>query len=297
MPAPSTRLTSVRRRVATVGVDAVLALWHGFVRFYNGNDLTHASSIAYFSLLSLFPCLMLMLSMLGIATGSEEDRRAVVGFVLQYFPRQFEFLTRQLDALRGQSYGLGAAGSVLTAWAALGVFGAVTTAMNHAWQVERQPSYFRHKLVSFLMLAAAGLLTFLGLLVVSAQGVIRASWFAAVLANEPALASFTGFVARWSTLTLFVLVVGLVFYFVPNTRVRFRDVWIGAILTGVLWRLALAGFSWYVRDLSRFSIHGSIAAVVVFLLWIYLWSVILIYGAEYSAAYARLRAARFAEVS
>ena len=84
---------------------------------------------------------------------------------------------------------------------------------------------------------------------------------------------------------LFVFVTGMVFYFVPNTNVRFRDVWIGAVLTGVLWRLALAGFSWYVRDLSRFSIHGSIAAVVVFLVWVYVWSVILIYGAEYSAAY------------
>jgi membrane protein len=77
---------------------------------------------------------------------------------------------------------------------------------------------------------------------------------------------------------------------VPNTRVRFRDVWIGALLTGVLWRLALAGFSWYVRDLSRFSIHGSIAAVVVFLFWVYLWAVILMYGAEFTVAYAALRA-------
>ena len=60
----------------------------------------------------------------------------------------------------------------------------------------------------------------------------------------------------------------------------------------MLWRLALAGFSWYVRDLSRFSIHGSISAVIVFLIWVYLWAVILMYGAEYTVAYSVLRARR-----
>jgi len=83
---------------------------------------------------------------------------------------------------------------------------------------------------------------------------------------------------------------GLVFYFVPNARTRFRDVWVGAILTGFLWRAALSGFSWYVRQNERMMlIHGSITTVVVFLLWIYISSVILMYGVEFTAAYARLR--------
>jgi membrane protein len=283
------------RRSRTVWRDAARALWDGFVRFYNSNDLTHASSIAYFALLSLFPGLMLMLALLGHLTASEEERTAVVSFFLRYFPARFGFLTGQLDALRGQHVTLGLAGGLLTAWAALGVFGAITTAMNGAWQVERQPSYLRHKLVSTLMLLAAGILTFVGLLVVSAQNVIGATWFAAVLTSTPALTAMTGFLANWATLMLFVLVTGLIFYFVPNTRVRFRDVWIGALLSGVLWRLALAGFSWYVRDLSRFSIHGSLAAVVVFLIWVYVWAVILMYGAEFTVAYALLRARRRVE--
>jgi membrane protein len=277
------------RRLRTVGVDVVHALWRGFVGFYNSNDLTHASSIAYFSLLSLFPGVMLMLALLGHLTASEEDRTAVVSFFLRYFPTQFGFLTSQLDALRGQRVSLGLAGGLLTAWAALGVFGAITTAMNSAWKVERQPSYLKHKLVSSLMLVAAGILTFVGLAVVSAQNVIKATWFAAVVQNSPGLVALTGFFANWTTLMTFTVVTGLIYYFVPNTRVRFRDVWFGAVLTGVLWRLALAGFSWYVRDLSRFSIHGSISAVVVFLIWIYLWAVILMYGAEYTVAYSILR--------
>ena len=78
----------------------------------------------------------------------------------------------------------------------------------------------------------------------------------------------------------------------PNAKVRFRDVWVGAVLTGLLWRGAFEGFSWYVRDMSRFSVHGSIGAVVVFLLWVYVSAVILLYGVEFTAAYSRIRRGR-----
>ena len=79
----------------------------------------------------------------------------------------------------------------------------------------------------------------------------------------------------------------------PNAKVRFRDVWPGAIVTGLLWHGALVGFSFYVRDMGRFNmVHGSIAAVVVFLIWVYTSAVMLLYGVEFTAAYARLRRGR-----
>jgi membrane protein len=89
---------------------------------------------------------------------------------------------------------------------------------------------------------------------------------------------------------LLVLAVGLLYYFIPHAKKQFRDVWVGAVLTGVLWRFAFDGFSWYIAQSGNLTfIHGSIAAVVVFLLWIYVSSIILMYGVEFTAAYARLR--------
>ena len=104
--------------------------------------------------------------------------------------------------------------------------------------------------------------------------------------------------ARLAVVSLtFLAVVGLVFYFVPNAKVRFRDVWVGAFMTGMLWKGALEGFSWYMRDMTRFTrVNGSIAAVVVFLVWVYIQAVILLYGVEFTAAYARLRRGRPDEV-
>ena len=264
------------------------AAYHGFVCFYRSDDLTFASSVAFYALLSLFPFLLLALSILGQISANEHDRAAILGFVLQYFPRQFDFVTAQLDAFRQRQTVLGIGGSLVMVWAALGFFGAITSAVNYAWKV--QPfGYWKHKLVSFLMLVAAGLLMLAGLIMLSARTMLVNHWFAGIPLRFPGLAVFGSYVVEWLTTLIFVVVVGLLFYFVPNAKVRFRDVWPGAIVTGVLWRLALAGFGWYVRDLSRFSVHGSVAAVVVFLMWVYLSAVILLYGVEFTVAYARLR--------
>jgi membrane protein len=127
--------------------------------------------------------------------------------------------------------------------------------------------------------------------------VVGASWFAEVLNVFPWLGILRGFTIRHATTLLFIAVVGLIYYFVPNAKVRFRDVWIGAFITGLLWKGAFEAFSWYMRDMTRFTrVNGSIAAVVVFLVWVYVQAVILLYGVEFTAAYARLRRGRPDEV-
>lgn len=274
-----------------------LAVWRGITGVYNSDDLTFAASIAYYALLSLFPFFLLLFSVVAGVTSSETDRQEVLGFVLRYFPRQFDFVTTQLNAMQEARVELGVAGSILTVWAAMGVFGAITSAVNHAWGVDKQPSYFKHKMISFVMLVMASLLLVVALALLSAMSVVDARWFAAVLERYAALRALQGFAVEWASTVAFIFVVGLIFYFVPNAKVRFRDVWVGAVVTGLAWRGALAGFSWYVRDLSRFDkVHGSIAAVVVFLIWIYTSAVILLYGVEVTAANARLRRRRPDEI-
>ena len=286
-------VAAASRKIREVSWLSVLSLWRGFHGFYNSDDLTHSASIAYYSLLSIFPFSMLALAMLGTITADEADRAAVLGFVLRYFPRQFDFITTQLDSFRANTLVLGVGGTLALIWGALGFFGAISTAVNHAWGVEKTRSYWKHKLFSFGMLLVAGSLLLVALLLVSARGVIGAGWFAGVLLQFPGLEVLRGFAVRNGTTALFILVVGLIFYFVPNAKVRFRDVWIGAFLTGFLWKGALELFAWYMRDMSRFTrVNGSVAAVVVFLVWVYIQAVILLYGVEFTAAYARLRRGR-----
>ena len=271
--------------------------WRGFLGFYNSDNLTYAASIAYYALLSLFPFFLLAFALLGKVTTDEQNRTTVFEFVLRYFPSQFEFITRQLDAFGHSSFEAGVAGTIGLIWGALGFFGAISTAVNYAWGVDKQRSFWKHKLFSFLMLLVAGSILVVALLLVSASQMVGAKWFADVLQRFPGLGVLRGLAIRNATTLLFIFVVGLVYYFVPNAKVRFRDVWIGALVTGLLWKGALEGFSWYMRDMSRFSqVNGSIAAVVVFLVWVYLQAVILLYGVEFTAAYARLRRGRPEEV-
>jgi membrane protein len=266
------------------------AFWRGSLEFYKSDDLTYAASVAYYGLLSLFPCFLLIFSILASVTSDLSRRDAIVSFLLRYFPTKIDFLSSQIDSLQQMRIRVGVGGAAALIWAALGVFSAVSSAVNHAWGVEKPRSYLRHNLFSFLMLLAAGVILMTALLLVSAFQIVHATWFAGVVTRFPGLMVLGSFLVRYAAMAMLVLVVGLVFYFVPNVKVRFRDVWPGAILTGVLWQLALEGFSFYVRDMSRFNlVHGSIAAVIVFLLWVYTSAVVLMYGVEFTAAYARLR--------
>ena len=266
-----------------------LAAWRGVGELYDSDGLTHAASIAYYTLLSFFPIMLLALSILGEMTSDPADRDAVVRFVFRYFPRQFGFISGQLDAFQTTPVTFGFWGIVALVWASLGVFNAVTSAVNHAWTVEKRRSFLKHRLVGFLMMVSAGLVLVLGLVIASLVRLAETRLGEALL-RSPWLDNLSGVFASYLSTLLLIGCVALVFYFIPNTKVRFRDVWPGAILVGVLWRVALRLFSWYAADLATWNvIHGSIAAVVVFLLWIYVSAVILLYGVEMTASYARLQ--------
>ena len=266
------------------------AAWRGLVELVNSSDLTHAAAIAYYALLSLFPFLLLIISLLGSITADEKQRLAVLTFVFRCFPTRLAFVTTQLDAFRQSRIQVGVAGSLALIWSSLGVFGAITSAVNEAWGVEKQRSFLKHRMVSFLMLVAAGLVMIVGLLLVTAVQVAEASWFGVMLLRFHWLQALQSWMFRYAATIILIFGVGLVYYFIPNAKTRFRDVWVGAALTGLLWRLAFSGFSLYLARNSRLAfIQGSIAAVVVFLLWIYVSSVILMYGVEFTAAHARLR--------
>jgi membrane protein len=235
----------------------------GVVEFYRSSNLTFAASIAYYSLLSMFPFVLLVLSILNRWSPMHNDT-TLLDLIARALPSHFEFVSTQIQTLARTPLQLGVAGTIVALAASMGVFGAITSAVNHAWGVEEPIGFFRHKLV-------------------------QAQWFAGVISYSPALARFSGLAYRNAPTPMFILVVGLIYYYAPNAQVRLRDVWFGAVLAGLLWRLTFAAFAWYVRDLTRFSIHGQVTAVVLFLVWIYLSAVILLYGVEVTAAYARLR--------
>jgi membrane protein len=270
---------------------ARLSAWRAIVEMYDSEDLTFAASIGYYALLSLFPILLIIISILGSVTASDANRVAILTFALRYFPAQFDFISSQLDAFRQNPIRLGVGGATALVWASLGVFNAISAAVNHAWGVEKRRSFWTHRMVSFFMLLTAGLLLIAVLLLATAVQVVEARWFATYHWSSPQLTMLRGLSVRYATLLLPALVFGLIYYFVPNVSdILVKDVWLGALITGLLWDVGLKGFSWFVRDTRSWThIHGNIATVVVFLIWIYISAIILLWGVEFTAAYAKMR--------
>jgi len=242
-----------------------LAAGRGVIEFANSSNLTYASSIAYYSLLSFFPFVVLVGTVFA-KIGGVDQQQTLISLIEHSVPAQFQFLTEAVQQLGQTSVRFSVAGVLVTLWASMGVFGAVTSAVNHAWGVDNPLGFFQHKLVAFVMMACALLLLMGAILLVSATKALGAG----------------------SLTPTFVVVVGLIYYFAPNTKVRLRDVWFGAVLAGLLWHGAFAGFAWYLRAFSRLSLFGTVGTVMAFLVWVYLSAVILLYGVEVTAAYARL---------
>lgn len=281
------RLRAVSRREFRLGWQATRV---GFVEFTRSDNLTYAASIGYYALLSLFPFILLVATIVSrFVVGSGPGSGPLLAVMDQALPRDFQFVVERTNDIASGPLPLSVAGIALSLWASMGVFAALTSAVNHAWGVETALGFLKHKLVAFLLMLATGLLLILVLLLVGAVNVVESSWFSGVVAQYPAFQNLSNFVLRHSATPVFAVVAGLIYYFVPNAKVRLRDVWFGAVLAALLWTLALRGFAWFIGDLTRFNVHGAVAGVVAFLIWIYVSAVVFLYGVEVTAAYARLR--------
>jgi len=272
-----------------------LAAWRALLAVAFGEDLTHAAAIAYYALLSLFPFLFLSMLLLGAVTADETSRGAVLTYVLRYVPAPLDFVSAQLDAFREMRLQIGVAGGLSLIWASLGVFTAVTGAVDQAWGVAQRRNFLKHRLASFLMLASAAGVLLVTLVIVTVVQMAQASWLGSVLGDLTVVRQLQAVVLKVLSTVLATVGAGVIFFAVPNATVRLRDVWLGAVLTGVLWRVAFELFSLVLRgNASLAYVHSSVTAVVAFLLWVYLSAVILLYGVEFTVAQAGLASRRLA---
>ena len=168
------------------------------------------------TLLSCFPFLLLVLVALSAITVGSEGA-SLLEVIVRALPAQFDFLAGQvleLDRLRTK---VTVAGALLTLWAALGVFGAISIAVNYAWGVEKRHSFLKTKLIAFLMMLTAGVFLVGALALGSAAQMVHASWFAGAAEYAPVLsAQEPGGLNRRTP--LFMIVVVFIHYFQSPTR-------------------------------------------------------------------------------
>jgi membrane protein len=252
-------------------------------------------SIAYYALFSIFPLLLVLMSVFSSVLDIDEATQVVFELVDRYLPGAADLVQQNLEqAFEAQST-VGILGLLGLLWSASGVFTAMYRAVNRAWNNPKAQLFWTEKLYGLAVVIVVGLVLLATTLYSTLVGVLR-SWQMSFLGSE----SFVGPQGEqlWGWLsTLIPPVVSAVTFIIlyrtiPRNRVTWRDVWLGGLIAGLSWEAGRRLFAWYLSNFARYSlIYGSVGAIIGFLLWSYLSAMILLIGAEFTAQHTAWRRA------
>jgi len=258
------------------------------VNFFRENSLTVSASIAYYSLLALFPLLLLLLEVSGLFIRRFELSGRLALVLEHYLPVREDFIMRELLGI-SRAYGRVSIVSILLLlWSSSGVFLPIERALNRAWEVEKQRSWWRRRLLALEMAGIFGFLAMLSTLLVGTRRYTHA-WLSTWVASSvlPLVEFFYRalFVAATFGITLCMFLV--IFERLPNRPMAFRQAFPGALLTALLWEAARSLFTHLLPILNYRQVYGSIAVVVALMTWAYLSSVVMLFGAQVSRSLYR----------
>jgi len=252
---------------------------------YQDNCFGIAKGVAYSALLSLFPVLTSIAAILFRAN-AEAVTRTLARFLFQIVPPESEDLVRIQFVAKGQRpTWLVVVATLLSVWAGSGAMMSLMEGFQAVYRLPTGRSFLKQR-------AVAVLLVFIGALPAVACSFLIV--FGARLLPGGRLTGWPDVLSvslRYLIgIACVVLVTGLVYYVGPNCPLKLRRVWPGALLATGLWALLTSGFGWYVRNLANYNVmYGSIAAVIVLLVWMYLLAVIALFGCEFNAERERLQ--------
>ena len=267
-----------------------------------------AAALAYYTLFALGPLLLLAISIAALVVGNEVARNAVSGQMGAFLGTSGgEAVDTLLAGADRDNAGLigTIVGVVLLLFTAGAVFAQLKEALNRVWEVEaKKPEGFKAKVVkavrknflSFVGVAGTGFLLLVSLLlstVLAALGrYLAGAW--------PALALLWQVVNFVFTLAIVTLVFAAMFKFLPDARIAWRDVLVGATVTALLFVIGQFALGYYLGAGPTGDRFGAAGAIVLVLVWVYYSSMIVFFGAEITQVYAnkygsRVRASRDAE--
>ncbi|RIU91441.1 YihY/virulence factor BrkB family protein [Oceanobacillus picturae] len=236
-----------------------------------------AAQLAYFFLLSLFPFLLFLLTLVGYLPF---DDIAILDMIRTYAPAQIVDLisTNVSTLLEQQNGGLLSFGFIATLWAASNGVNAIMRGFNIAYGVEENRSFIVSRLIAIVLTVAMVLVIAIAFLLPIFGRMIGIYLFSFVGQSAGFLLVWQGL--RWvlSSIVIFIVLVAL-YKLAPNLRVYFKNTVWGALFATILWQLASLGFSYYVSTAGNYSAtYGSLGTVIVLMIWFYLSGIIIMVG-------------------
>ncbi len=267
------------------------AFWNA----YGDNCFSIAKGAAYSSLLSFFP-VMTSLTTILVQSNASSVANQITMFVFDAVPPGSQDLVERFFAVRGgEPVYLIVIAFLLSLWAASGAMMSLIEGFNAAYHIPRGRGPVKERLIAALLVLCVAL-PGVGASALIIFGNQTEATLLYTIGITPTGAELTPWIALLGKAMRFVLALAgivlgtaLLYQIAPNRRLRFRDVWRGAIVASVLWLLTTVGFNWYVRNVANYSVlYGSIAAAIALLVWMYLLSIIAFVGCEFNVARERL---------
>jgi membrane protein len=249
------------------------------------------AALAYFTVFSLAPLVLVLLAVFGLIYGGSDHARQKITEQLQYLIDPSGIKVIQDIATNASKPHAGfiatAIGIVLALSGASGVFGQLQDALNTIWSVKPKPGggikgFIRTRFLSFAMV---GGVCFLLLASLTIETILRG------LSNYLNHAMPGGHILAMGLFLIFdfaviVLLFAMIFRFLPDAKIAWRDVWVGATLTAILFALGKFVLGLYLGSGAAGSAYGAASSLITLLLWIYYAAQILLFGAEFTQVYA-----------
>jgi membrane protein len=265
------------------------------VREFNDDQATDvAAALTYYSVLAIFPGLIALLSLVGIFGQTQKSVDKIMEVLRPFVsdPTTLMTIHKAIEALAGSSgAGVGLAIGLLGAlWSASGYVGAFSRAMNRVYEVDEGRPFWRMRPMQLIVTIITVVLCALALVILVVSGPVTKSIGDVIGVGSDVQTVWN--IAKWPVLlVIVVVVVALLYWATPNVRFEnFRIITVGALVAIVVWLVASVGFAFYVSNFGSYNkTYGSLAGVVVALLWLWLTNVALVFGAELDAELERGR--------
>lgn len=254
----------------------------------NADDVFgNAAKLAYYFLLALFPLLIFLTSVIGLILGSGNGlRRTLFQYLSQVMPSTaFQLIdSTMLEVASASGAGKLSFGLLAALWAASNGMGAITDALNTAYDLKEKRSWWKRRLVAVSLTVGLSVLIIAALAFVVGGGRLS-DYIAAVLGFSSALA-WAWKILQWPiALGFMLLAFALIYYFAPDVRNRpWKWITPGSVIGVSLWLLASFALKSYLHFFNSYSTtYGSLGAVIVLMLWLYLTGLAVLIGGEVNA--------------
>ena len=263
-------------------------------RYFSDRCPRDSAAIAYRVLFSAGPLAIVIVSIFGLVLQDDHVRGQVVDAVVDHLPVSTagrKDVENALTAIASPASAAGLISLVLFTWTASGMMKAIRQGLENAMHVTESRSTSRGKVVDMILVAGAALLV-LGTVAITVLGDILRHALGDHIGDVAHFDTLVGGLARAGAFAVSIVVVLLMYRFVPGRELRVRDGVIGAIVTSVLVQLISLASAWILIKTSRLSvIYGTLTAALGFVYSMYLYSSALLFGAEIAAMWSQPEAA------